>query len=138
MNPQNFASVRYNGKIFLAVTSDKIQQSVHHGSIEIFESSENEVNFVHVQSFVLENPFQVKFSNISSGDLLLYALTKNPGKSLNIFKYAGASYFIEAIESSTIVNTGTDLSTITAGGSREFVAIVSGDVSIIEAVLKKY
>jgi hypothetical protein len=138
MNPQSFASIRFEGKIYLAVTSDRVEQSIHHGSIEIFESKENEINFAVVQSFDLENPFMVQFSVIPSGDLLLYILTKNPGKALSVFKYAGASFFVESIQSSTIINTGSHLTSINIDGQTEFIAVVSNEVFIIEAVLKEF
>lgn len=138
INPQSFASVKFEGKYYLAVSSDKVEQSIHHGSIEIFESSLDDINFKLVQSLELENPFLVKFSVIPSDDLLLYILTKNAGKTLSIYKFAGASYFVETIGSSTIVNTASDLTTIRVDDQHEFVAIVSGDVYIIEAVMKKY
>lgn len=137
LNPQSFTCVQLGGKFYLAVTSDKVEQSIHHGSIEIFESDED-INFLLVQSLELENPNIVKFSVIPSGDLLLYILTKNAGKTLSIYKYAGASYFVESIGSSTIVNTGSDLSTIRVDDKTEIIAIVSGEVFIIEAVLKVY
>lgn len=137
MNPQSFASIRFNGKFYLAVSSDKVDQSIHHGSIEIFESGDD-INFSLVQSLELENPFLVEFSVIPSGDLLLYILTRNAGKTLSIYKFAGASYFVESIGTSTIVNTGSDLSTMNIDGEKEFIAIVSGQVYIIEAVMKKY
>lgn len=138
MNPKSFASTRHNEKFYLAVTSDKVEQSIHHGSIEVLESSVSDINFIHVQSFDLDNPFMVQFSVIPSGDLLLYILTKNPGKALSVYKYAGASYFIESIESSTIINTGSHLTTINIDGHTELIAIVSNEVFIIEAVLKEY
>lgn len=137
MNPQSFTSIRYNGRFYLAVSSDKVEKSIHHGSIEIFES-DNEINFIHVQSFVLENPFIVKFSVIPSGDLLLYILTRNPAKAFSAYKYAGASFFEEIIGSSTIINNGRDLSIINIDGKSEFIAVVSNDVFIIEAVIKEY
>ena len=137
MNPQSFASVRFDGKFYLAVSSDKVEQSIHHGSIEIFESGDD-INFSLVQSIELENPFLVEFSVIPSGDLLLFILTRNAGKTLSIFKFAGASYFVESIGTSTIVNTGSDLTTMSVDNKYEFIAIVSGDVYIIEAVMKEY
>lgn len=137
LNPQSFSSIAYNGKLYLAVTSDKVEQSIHHGSIEIFESGP-EVNFVHVQTMYLENPFIVQFSVIPSGDLLLYVLTRNPGKALSIYKYAGASYFVESIGSKTTINSGNDLSTIRIDDKIELIAIASNEVFIIEAVLKEY
>lgn len=137
MNPQSFASVRFDGKFYLAVSSDKIDQSIHHGSIEIFESGD-EINFSLVQSLDLENPFLVEFSVIPSGDLILYILANNAGKTLSIYNFAGASYFVESIGTSIIANTGSDLTTMTIDGEKELIAIVSGDVYIIEAVMKKY
>lgn len=137
MNPQSFASTRFNGKFYIAVSLDKVEQSIHHGSVEIFESSDD-IDFKLVQSVELENPFLVQFSVIPSDDLLLYILTRNAGKTLSIYKYAGASFFVETIGASTIVNTGTDLRTMNIDGKTEFIAIVSDDVFIIEAVLKEY
>lgn len=137
MNAQSFTSILYNRKYYLAVTSEKVEQSIHHGSLEIFESG-SDLNFRLVQSFELENPFTVKFSIVPSGDLLLYTLTKNPSKALCIFKYAGASNFLEIIDRATIINSGSDLSTIKVDGIREFLAIVSGEVFIIEAVFQEY
>lgn len=137
MNPQSYASIRFGDKFYIAVTSDKVEQSIHHGSIEIFESSDD-INFRAVQSFEMENPFMVQFSIIPSGDLMLYILTKNPGKALSIYKFAGASYFVENTGSSTIVNTGSHLSTITIDGKTEFIAIISGEVFIIEVILNEY
>lgn len=137
MNPQSFASVQFGGKFYIAVSLDKVEQSIHHGSVEIFESN-GDINFRLVQSVEMENPFLVQFSVIPSGDLLLYILTRNAGKTLSIYKYAGASYFVETIGSSTIVNTGTDLRTMNIDGKTEFIAIVSEDVFIIETVLKEY
>lgn len=138
MNPQNFASARHDGKLYLAVTSDRVEQSIHHGSIEIFESQDNQINFSLVQSIDLENPFMVQFSVIPSNDLLLYILTKNSGKALSVFKYAGASFFVETIQSSTIINTGSHLDTVNIDGQTEFIAVVSNEVFIIEAVLKEF
>lgn len=137
MNPQSFTSIRYGGKFYLVVSSDKVEQSIHHGSIEIFESGDD-INFKLVQSFELENPFLVEFTKIPSGDLLLYILTRNPGKTFNVYKYAGASYFVETIGSSTIVNTASDLCTINIDDHSEFIAVVSGEVFIIEAVMKEH
>lgn len=137
MNPQSFTCIRFGGKFYIAVTLDKVDQSIHHGSIEIFESNDD-IDFKLVQSVELENPFLVQFSVIPSHDLLLYVLSRNAGKTLSIYKYAGASYFVETIGSSTIVNTGRDLRTMSIDGKREFIAIVSSDVFIIEAVIKIY
>lgn len=138
MNPQSFTSIRYNDRYFLAVSSDKVEKSIHHGSIEIFVSEHDNINFIHAQSINLENPFIVRFSVIPSGDLLLYILTKNPAKALSVHKYAGASDFEEIIGSSTIINNGRDLSVINIDGKREFIAVVSNEIFIIEAVVKAY
>lgn len=137
MNPQSFTSIRYGEKFYLVVSSDKVEQSIHHGGVEIFESGDD-IQFKLVQSFELENPFLVQFTEIPSGDLLLYILTRNPGKTFNVYKYAGASYFVETIGISTIVNTASDLCTISIDDHSEFIAVVSKDIFIIEAVMKEY
>lgn len=136
MNPQSFTSARFDGKFFIAVSSDKVDQSTHHGSMEIFESGDD-INFVHVQSFDLQNPFMAQFSVIASGDLMLYVLTRNPGHALNVYQYAGVSYFVESIENPTIINAGRDLSTMKVDGT-ELIAVVSDEVFIIQVVLKEF
>ena len=149
LNPQSFTSIEFNGKFYIAVTTDITAQSIHQGSIEVFESDDG-TNFKLLQSFEKKNPFSVQFSVIPSGDLLMYTLTMDPEKNLRIFKYAGASNFVE-ITDETIIKAGHDLSTIRIDDSREFVAIVSKtirktdgevlvpeQVYIVETVLKKY
>lgn len=137
LNPQSFTSIRFNGKFYLAVSCDRVERSIHHGSIEIFESG-NDINFSLVQSFILENPSVVKFSVIPSGDLLLYILTRNPAKAFSVFIFAGASYFEEVVGSSTIINNGKDLSVISVDGKREFIAVVSNEIYVIEVIIKEY
>lgn len=138
-NPICYASVYYNNKYYLAICSDKMDQSIHHGSIEIFESSD-EIDFKLVQSLDLENPLKINFSLLPSGDLVLYILTSTPSKSLLVYLYSGISYFTEIIGSSTIVSSGTDLASIKINNEVELLSIVSktNEIFLIEAIVNKY
>lgn len=137
LKPESFASIYFNGKYYLAVCSDKVEQSIHHGSIEIFESND-EINFIHVQSIELDYPMKIQFSILPTGDVMMYVLTRNPSKTLGIFMFAGVSYFVERVGSSTIVSPGSDLNTIQIDGKFEFLSIVSGEIYLIQAVLNEY
>ena len=138
-NPICYASIYLNNKYYLAFCSDKMDQSIHHGSIEIYESSDD-INFKLVQSLDLENPLKINFSLLLSGDLVLYILTSTPSKSLLVYLYTGISYFTEAIDSSTIVSSGIDLSTIKINNQIELLSIVSktNEIFLVEAVVNSY
>lgn len=138
-NPICYASIYLNNKYYLAICSDKMDQSIHHGSIEIFESSDD-INFKLVQSLDLENPIKINFSLLPSGDLVLYILTSTPSKSLIVYLYSGVSYFTEIIDSSTIVSSGIDLATIKINNEIELLSIVSktNEIFLIEAIVNKY
>lgn len=138
-NPICYASIYLNKKYYLAICSDKMDQSIHHGSIEIFESSDD-IDFKLVQSLDVENPLKINFSLLPSGDLVLYILTSTPSKSLIVYLYSGISYFSELIDSSTIVSSGIDLSTIKINNEIELLSIVSktNEIFLIEAIVNKY
>lgn len=138
-NPICYASIYLNNKYYLAICSDKMDQSIHHGSIEIFESSDD-IDFKLVQSIDLENPIKINFSLLPSGDLVLYILTSTPSKSLIVYLYSGISYFTEIIDRSTIVSSGIDLATIKINNDIEILSIVSktNEIFLIEAIVNKY
>lgn len=139
LKPQTFTIVHHKHKYYLAVISGRVEKSTHHGSIEIFESADDLIDFTRVQSFEVENPFKLKFSVIPTGDLLLYILTKHPGKALVVYVHAGASYFTKFIgEEVTIINTGTDLMSMSIDEKHEIILIVAKEVFVMKAVLKKY
>ncbi|KAG5674647.1 hypothetical protein PVAND_004601 [Polypedilum vanderplanki] len=139
INPTSFSSIRYNDKIYLAVQSDRTEGTVHHGYINIYVSLVNEINFQLLQRISLNIPIAVEFSRAPSDDLMLYILTKNPTKALNVFMYAGSSNFVETIGDTTIVSEASDLDVIQIDDNFEVVSIVSGNiVYIIQAVLIKY
>lgn len=142
LQPQSFTITHYKDKFLLAIISGAVEKSVHHGSIEIFESSDSIIDFISVQSFEVENPFKLQFSTIPTGDLLLYILTNQPGKALVVYVHAGASHFTKFIgEAVTIINNGIDLVPISIeekNEKHEIVLIVSKEIYVIKAVLKEY
>lgn len=139
LNPQSFTIAHHNSLYTLAVISGRVEKSTHHGSIEIFETVDDVIDFQRVQSFEVENPFKLRFSAIPTGDLLLYILTKQPGKALLVYVHAGASHFTKFIgDEVTIVNTGTDMTSISIDKQHEVVLILAKEIFVIKAVLKEF
>lgn len=139
INPQSFSSIEYNGKIYLAVITNEIEGTIHHGDIHIFESSINELNFKELQKLSLNVPIDVKFSKAPSGDLLLYILTRNEPRAFYVFSYAGSSNFVPSIGEDTIIKKASNLDVIQIDEHAEMASIVSGDnVYIIQAVINQF
>lgn len=139
INPVSFASCVFNDKLYLAVRSDKTDETVHRGDINIFVSSINDMRFEHLQKLTLNIPTAVQFSKAPSGDLFLYILTRDPTKALNIFSYAGSSNFVEVLSDSTIISEASDLDVIQINGKTEVLSIASSDnVYILQATLVEY
>lgn len=140
INPQSFSSIEFNGKIYLAVITDEIEGTIHHGDIHIFVSSTDaELNFKELQKLSLHVPTNVKFSKAPSGDLLLYVLTRNEPRAFYVFSYAGGSNFIPSIGEDTIIKKASNLDVIQIDGNTEMASIVSGDnLYIIQAVINQF
>lgn len=139
INPQSFSGIRYNDKYYLAIRTDEIEGTIHHGDIHIFESPVNEINFKEMQKLSLHVPTAIQFSKAPSGDLLLYILTRNEPRAFYVFSYAGSSNFVASIGEDTIIKKASDLDFIQIDGNTEMVSIVSGDnLYIIQAVLNEF
>lgn len=139
INPQSFSSIEYNGKIYLAVITDEVEGTIHHGDILIFESLINDLNFKELQKLSLHVPTDVKFSKAPSGDLLLYILTRNEPRAFYVFSYAGSSNFVPSIGEETIIKKASNLDVIQIDDISEMASIVSGDnLYIIQAVINHF
>lgn len=139
INPQSFTAIRYNEKYYLAVRTDEIEGTIHHGDIHIFESPVNGINFMEIQKLQLHVPTAIQFSKAPSGDLLLYVLTRNEPRAFFVYSYAGSSNFVSSIGEDTIIKKASDLDFIQIDGTTEMVSVVSGDnLYIIKAVLNEF
>ncbi|CAG9797903.1 unnamed protein product [Chironomus riparius] len=139
MNPASFASAIYKNKIYLVVRSDKADQTVYRGDINIYVSPIHEMKFEHLQKLTLNIPTTVKFSKAPSGDLLLYILTRDPTKALNIYTYSGSSNFVEIIDDTTMIPDAYDLSNIQINNKVEVLSVASSDhVYVLQAALVQY
>ncbi|XP_070504102.1 uncharacterized protein clos, partial [Chironomus tepperi] len=139
MNPASFASAIYKNKIYLVVRSDKADQTVYRGDINIYVSPLNDMKFEHLQKLTLNIPTTVKFSKAPSGDLLLYILTRDPTKALNIYTYSGSSNFVEIIDDTTMIPDAYDMSNIQINNKVEVLAVASNDhVYVLQAALVQY
>lgn len=143
INPQSFSSIEFNGRIYLAVITDEIEGTIHHGDVHIFECSTispfEPLNFKELQKLSLHVPIDVKFSKAPSDDLLLYILTRNEPRAFYVFSYAGSSNFVPSIGEDTIIKKASNLDVIQIDNESEMAAIVSGDnVYIFQAVINHF
>lgn len=139
INPQSFSSIEFNDRMYLAIITDEVEGTIHHGDIHIFESSVKDLKFKRLQKLSLHVPTDVKFSKAPSGDLLLYVLTRNEPKAFYVFSYAGGSNFVPSIGDDTIIKKASNLDVIQIDGDAEMVSIVSGDnLYVIQAVINQF
>lgn len=138
-NPVCVSSISFHGKQYLAVCSYPLDQSVHHGSIEIYESF-NDLTFNLVQTIQQKIPRKIEFSILPTQDLILYALTDNPTQPLIIYKYSGITYFKEFLTYSPLISNAIDITAIQIYDEIELLAVVSkpNQITLIEAVMQKY
>lgn len=139
INPASFACITYKEKLYLAIRSDKADETVHRGEINIFVSNINDMKFEHLQKLALNIPTNVQFSKAPSGDLFLYAISRDTRKALNIFAYAGSSNFVEVISESTVITEADDLDVIQINGKTEVLAVATNtNVYVLQSTVVQY
>lgn len=135
-NPSSISTVCFKEVIYIAICSESTVNSLHYGQVEIYKSATIYSEFQYLQTIRVAIPVQTKFSILSSSELILYVLTKNPKHSMIAYSYKGVYGFKEFVVGSTIPK-GDSLSVLKdINSQKEFVGIISNEnVLIIEAVL---
>jgi hypothetical protein len=136
INPSYIAGVFYRHHRYLAVCSEKAENSVHHGLVEIYRSTGGDL-FHHFQTIAVKIPIQAEFSVLPTQELMLYVVTNNPTQPIYVYQYAGAAGFKEFIHTSMIPRGQAMQVVQLAELQKEFVALTAKDeVVLIEACMK--
>lgn len=137
---------RYRGALWLAVCVAKAENATtHFGSVEVYRSTDD--TYEPVQAIDINQPLQAEIATVAtSGELIIYALTKSLLRPFVVYKYTGVTQFRPFFEAATLpagrrftqLRRGAgDSSATRSARNNDLIAVLStaNAMNVIESVL---